>query len=668
MKSLFKPVLPFYLLICAFTFVSSQSVADDYTLNMQDVEIRDFINTISKLVEKTIIIDEKVSGKISIESPKSLTDDELYEIFLIQLGLKGYTVIDNGSGILKVIPEQGAKLQGAEVGFGIPNNNSDEIITQVIEVNNVNSNQLASTLRPLIDSKIGIITAYATSNVILITDRAANVRRISKIIQEVDKSDSQRLTIVKLEHASAVELERTLNNLSQKQGTEQTRAPASISADKRTNSLIIRAELADWLKLKDIIDELDAEVVNASNSKVIYLKYSKAADILPVLKGVSHSIVESATGAATGQNLPSSPRDVTINAHEQTNSIILTGDPTMIENLEGIVANLDIRRAQIMVEAIIAEISASKARELGVQWIFGNGDRSAGSINFPNTGKGIVDLVGAMKDGGSALPGVSPEGFNLGIGKLVSDEFGFAAFLQALATDSDTNILSTPNLVTLDNEEATIHVGQEVPIITGSVTSADNSNPFQTIERKDVGVKLTIKPQINEGSAILLDIQQEVSSISGLQATDIITNKRVIETTVLVDDGAMLALGGLMTDNVQESDSKIPVLGDIPLVGRAFRSDQSKREKRNLMVFIRPKVLYDQATATAETQKKYHTFHSQQASNTKENLSLLPEEKRPALPDWDTGKIAPEWYQNQPLPNHIGENGKLYYIPPEDFF
>ncbi len=658
----------FFILLLTGLLFSSLSKANNYTLNMQDVEIRDFINTIAKLTEKTIIIDEKVKGKISIESPRQLTSEDLYEIFLVQLGVKGYTVIDNGTGILKVIPSQGAKLQGAEVGLGPPLSNSEKIITQVIEVKNVNSNQLAATLRPLVDAKIGVIAAYATSNVILVTDRASNVKRISKIIQEVDRADSQRLSLVKLKYASATELERTLNSLTQQQGKEQSRTPATVSADARTNTLIVRAELPDWIKLKKIIEELDSEVENTANHKVIYLKYANAGDLLPVLKGVSSSIVENATKNNGGQASSAVLKDVTINAHEQTNAIIISGDPSIISDLESIVSNLDIRRAQVMVEAIIAEITDKKGRELGVQWLFGNNNNYVSAVNFPGAGNSsIIGLANAVKNDAD-LTGFAREGLNLGAGKIKSNGFSFAAFLQALSTDKDTNILSTPNLVTLDNEEASILVGQEVPVITGSTTSADNSNPYQTIERKDVGVKLSIKPQINEGSAILLKITQEVSSISGLQASDIITNKRVIETTVLVDDGSMVALGGLMTDEVEENYSKVPLLGDIPLVGKAFRSDQTKREKRNLMVFIRPRVLLDQASATIESRKKYQALYEQQLNSQNQEINLMPGEQRPSLPNWDEGEIAPDWYSNQPLPNHISEAGELKYRPSDQLF
>ncbi|WP_261841549.1 type II secretion system secretin GspD [Aliamphritea ceti] len=657
------------IVLNAMVFFSGLATAEDYTLNMQDVEIRDFINTIAKLTEKTIIIDEKVKGRISIESPKTLSSEDLYEIFLVQLSVKGYTVIDNGTGILKVIPAQGAKLQGAEVGLGIPQSNSEKIITQVIEVKNVNSNQLAATLRPLVDAQIGVIAAYATSNVILVTDRATNVKRISKIIQEVDRADSQRLSIIKLNYASATELERTLNNLTQRQGAEQSRTPPIISADTRTNTLIIRADLPDWLKLKSIIEQLDSEVENTANHKVIYLKYANAGDLLPVLKGVSNSIVENASSSNGGQISASAPQNVTINAHEQTNAIIISGDPSIIKNLESIISNLDIRRAQVMVEAIIAEITDTKARELGIQWLFGSNNNYVSAVNFPGSGNNSIVALANAASQKADTSGFIGEGLNLATGSINRNGFSFAAFLQALATDKDTNILSTPNLVTLDNEEASILVGQEIPVITGSTTGSDNNNPYQTIERKDVGIKLTIKPQINEGSAILLKITQEVSSVSGLLASDIVTNKRVIDTTVLIDDGSMIALGGLMTDEVQETYSKVPVLGDIPLLGKAFRSDQTKREKRNLMVFLRPKVLLDQASATQESRKKYQALYSlQQQQNIETDINLIPGEKRPALPSWDSESIAPSWYGNQPLPNAISESGELQYVSPETFF
>lgn len=629
-------------LVLSLSFATSSVSAEDYTLDMRGVDIREFINTISKMTGKTIIIDEKVRGKVDIQSPTKLTEEELYEIFQVQLGISGYSVVDAENNILKVISSQEAKLEGSDVAIGIPERSSEEIITRVVAVKNVNANQLAATLRPLINNRLGIIAAYDTSNVILLTDRASNVRRIAQIIEQVDQADSQTLEMIQLNNASASELERILSSLTKENNQEKVGPPPIITSDKRTNTLIVRADATMRGRIRRIAKELDSEIQTTSNTRVIYLKYAQAKALVPVLKGVSDTIIKEETGQQGGSNAVTiNNSNLHIDAHEQTNSLVMSGSPHIIKTLESIILQLDIRRAQVLVEAIIAEVSDDTSKELGLQWLLYGGDNkqttSLGSINFGSESRPSITSLATTATTDSTVLG---NGLSIGIGRFNKNGFSFASFITALNKDSDSNVLSTPSLVTMDNEEAYIQVGQEVPIITGSTASSNNSNPFQTIERKDIGIKLKVTPQINEGDAIKLIIEQEVSTLSGVQASDIVTNKRIISTTVLIDDGSTLALGGLISEDIQESTSKVPLLGDIPYMGRLFRTDETKRNKRNLMVFIRPTIIRDQAVANSISRQKYNYIHARQVLNAASNplsINITP----PTLPKWDDSQSTP---------------------------
>lgn len=624
------------------SFATASANAEDYTLDMRGVDIREFINTISKMTGKTIIIDEKVNGNVNIQSPTKLTEEELYEIFQVQLGISGYSVVDAGNNILKVISSEEAKLEGSDVALGIPVRSSEEIITRVVEVKNVNANQLAATLRPLINNRLGIIAAYDTSNVILLTDRASNVRRIAQIIKQVDQADSQTLEMIQLNNASASELERILTNVTNENNQETVGPSPIITSDKRTNTLIVRADETMRGRIRRIAKELDSEIQTTSNTRVVYLKYAQAKTLVPVLQGVSDTIIKEEMGQQDGSSaITFNNSNLHIDAHEQTNSVVMSGSPHIIKTLESIIQQLDIRRAQVLVEAIIAEVSDDASKELGLQWLFYGGDdnqtRSLGSINFGSESRpGIINLATSASTDSSVLG----NGLSIGIGRFNKSGFSFASFITALNKDSDSNVLSTPSLVTMDNEEAYIQVGQEVPIITGSTASSSNSNPFQTIERKDIGIKLKVTPQINEGDAIKLIIEQEVSSLSGVQASDIVTNKRVISTTVLVDDGSTLTLGGLISEDIQESTSKVPLLGEVPFMGRLFRTDETKRNKRNLMVFIRPTIIRDQRVANSISREKYNYIHARQILDDASNplsINITP----PTLPRWEDNQSKP---------------------------
>jgi len=636
----------------AFTFLFSSGVfsadnsiinkggtSDKYTLDMRGVDIREFINTISKMIGKTIITDPKVRGKVDIQSPSGLTSEELYEIFLVQLGINGFSVVDTQNGLLKVIPSQGAKLEGTRISEGGEIGSSEALVTRIVEVKNVNANQLAATLRPLIDPRLGIIAAYDTSNVILVTDRSSNVRRIAQIIAKVDQADSQTLELIPLYNASAAELERILKNLTQQANGKQAVGNGSIiTSDQRTNMLIVKADANMRKKIRRIVSQLDSEVQTSSNTKVIYLKYAKAKEIADVLKGISDTIIKEEGQKKTGGTTLSS--NINIDIHEPTNTVVMSGSPHIIKTLETIITQLDIRRAQVLVEAIIAEVSEDKAKELGVQWLIANRNRGIagsgfGGANTPN----ILSAAAAIS--ADTAPSFG-NGLNFGVGKINKNGISFAALINAIETDTDSNLLSTPSIVTLDNEEASIQVGQEIPIITGSTAGSSNSNPFQTVVRKDIGIKLKVTPQINEGDAIQLDIEQEVSTVNtDVTAADIVTDKRLISTSVLIDDAGVITLGGLIEENIEDTHSKVPLLGDIPLLGKLFSSKTASRKKRTLMVFIRPTIIRSQAVANTLSSRKYNYLHAQQVLFNSSNSALYSKE-RDTIKHWQEQGAIPK--------------------------
>ncbi|TKD39472.1 type II secretion system protein GspD [Azotobacter chroococcum] len=619
--------------------------ADDYSLDMRDTDISEFIASIGKLTGKTIVMDPRVKGKVSISTPKSVTKEELYEIFLVQLGVNGYSVINVGKDILKVIPQQGAKLEGIEVqgGNNSPTHTSERIVTRVVQVQNVDVAALVPILRPLVDNQSGIITPYPASNVILITDREANVRRLLEVIERVDKADSDDTEIIWLQNASAPEVSETLAALIREQtkGSEGSRLMPIIKADARTNSLLIRADESNREYLRQVIKELDSEVQTDNNTRVHYLKYAKAEDLAEVLEKISGTIIEenkdSAEPVATNQDA------IHIKAHEATNSIVMSGSPRIIRDLGQLIEQLDIRRAQVLVEAIIVEMSEDRAKEVGVQWLLadrnGSGRALAGT-NFPTTTQmGLNGILDATSDGDPSVLGAlrNVGGLTAGVGRFSGSGLNFAVLLKALQDDTKSNILSTPSLLTLDNQAASILVGQEIPVSTGSTLSNDNdaNNQFRTIERKDVGVKLLITPQINEGGAVQLQIEQEVSSVGPEVGDDGVSfNKRQIKTAVLVDNGATIVLGGLIDDDIEEVGSKVPGLGSLPVVGRLFRSDGSRIARRNLMVFIRPTIIRDQEMLTSVSKAKYGFIRDRQLADKDSAVELFPEERPAVLPEW----------------------------------
>ncbi len=649
--------------------------AERFELDMQNVDIGEFIDTVAKLTGKTIVVDSRVKGKISVQSQRKLDAAELYQIFLLQLGVEGYSAVEAGDGMLKVIPNQAAKIEGIEVQRSSSAvGRSESIITRIAHVQNADADELVKSLRPLVDNKVGVITSYSDANIVLITDRESNVRRLMSIITAVNSVDSQLMETVVLQNSSAEEIERVLNKVLSQQTRKRGSSKPVVAADPRTNTLILFGDDEARSYLRRLVADLDSEVSSQSNIRVKYLKYAKAEELAKVLKSISETIVndEKTAGRAA---VPGTAVSINIEAHEQTNSIVMSGSPHIINDLEKIIRDLDIRRAQVLVEAIIIEVTDSKAKELGVQWLFrdtSGGNTPAGGISFGGGASGssgtpsIISLLAGEEAAAAAASGL--RGAAIGLGK-ISEGFSFATLISALASDTESNILSTPSLLTLDNQEASILVGQEIPVITGSTASSTNTNPFQTIERQEVGTKLLLTPQINDGDAVQLSIEQEVSSLSpATNAADVITNKRTIKTTVLVNDGATIVLGGLIDDQVNEQTAKVPLLGDIPLLGRLFRADNSSIAKRNLMVFIRPTIVRDQATLSELSGRKYNFIRAEQLAKAEAGISLFPFTELSVLPEWSGMAPSPlDVLPRQPLPAQppVRETTPTVQTPPQ---
>jgi general secretion pathway protein D len=483
---------------------------------------------------------------------------------------------------------------------------------------------------------------------LIISDRAANVERMVSIIRRIDQSNDDEIEVVPLLHASSAEVVRVLTALTQVPSPDGIPVTTSLVADSRTNSVLIGGDKTERLRLRALVAHLDTPLEDGGDTQVRYLRYANAEELATKLQ--QHFTQQAAAAAAGPSGAPAggagnAMEGVNVWSDPQTNAIVVNAPPKMMRSLMTIVDRLDIRRDQVLVEAIIVEVTADRTSELGVTWaIDGTNDNNAvGVTNFPAGGPGVVQLGTAIAgDGAENLGSLIGEGITFGVGRISDSGTSFAAILRALQGDADTNIISTPSIVTTDNEEASINVGQEVPFLTGSFSQAGTGtggavNPFQTIERQQVGIKLVITPQISEGNDLILTISQEISSIaqSVAGAADIITNERTIETTVIVEDGDILVLGGLLEDTLRESDQRVPVLGSIPIVGNLFRSRSTDKVKTNLMVFIRPRILRNSRQAAVETNSKYNYIRDQQQLGPRGSIgdvSLMPRTERPVLP------------------------------------
>jgi len=607
--------------------MSAPGSAAPFTLNLKNAELRSLIQTVSERTGRNFIVDPRVNAQVSVVSSEPVNDKELYDIFLSVLAVHGYAAVPEGD-VTKIVPAVAAKQDAIPTGG---KGKGGQLITRVMTVEHVNAAQLVPILRPLLP-KESHLAAYQPTNRLIVTDSRANIQRITRIVERVDRPVESDVDVVELEHASANEVVRVLGKITNRgQQNQGQQGSAQLAADTRTNSVLISGPREQRLRLRTLVANLDTPLERKGNTRVIYLKYANADDLTGVLKNVNQARSEGNGGNGNGAG----NSKVAIQADPNTNALILTGPPDRLDSLVRIVRRLDVRRAQVLVEAVIAEVSQDKARELGVQFIAGDtentGDSPVAGTSFDSGGSNILQLAteSALPDNGFTL-GALTEGAGIDFGVLV----------RALASDASNNILSTPSLVTLDNEEASITVGQNVPFVTGSFSSDQTgggaTNPFQTIERRDVGITLKVTPQINEGDKIKMDIQQEVSSLASQATTsqapaDVVTNKRELETTVLVEDDQTLVLGGLIDEQIDTSNERVPLLGDIPLLGRLFSYSSTEKTKRNLMVFLHPRILRERAVADHYTGERYSYMRSEQLDRQTRNRHLMVDEL-PTLP------------------------------------
>ena len=603
------------------------------TPNYREADIRQIVEAVGEVTGRNFILDPRVNAKVTMLSSTPMSPDAFYEAFLSILQVNGYIATQTGN-IIKIVPDASARqYSGLLSTDGAA---ADDIVTQVIPVDNVGAAQLVPILRPLIP-QYGHLAAHPGSNMLIISDRSSNVDRMLRIIRRIDQSNDDDIEVIRLEHASAAEVVRVLTSLTQTPRADGVPVTTSLVADARTNSVLIGGDRSERLRLRALIAHLDTPLEDGGDTQVRYLRYADAEELSTKLQ--QHFSQQAAAEGAT--QAPNAAGQVSVWADTQTNAIVVNAPPKLMRSLMSIVDKLDIRRAQVLVDAIIVEVIADKTSELGVTWAVDGSDSNSavGVTNFSSGAPGVVQLGSALGSGGDGVvdpSGLISDGITLGVGRISDTGTSFAAILNALQGDADTNIISTPTIVTTDNEEASLNVGQEVPFVTGSFSNTGGTvgavNPFQTIQREQIGVKLAITPQISEGGdTLLLNISQEISSIapSAGGAVDLITNERIIETTVIVEDGEILVLGGLLEDTLRESDQRVPVLGRIPVLGNLFRNRKTDVVKTNLMVFIRAKVLRNTAQTTNETNAKYNAIRNMQNGG---RVPLMPGAQRPELP------------------------------------
>lgn len=627
------------------------------SLNVRDADVRALVTQISDITGKSFVIDPRVKGKVTVISNTDMSGEEIYEVFKTVLQVHGYATIEEGD-VVKIVPTNSAKQdnlaldsKGVVVGA--------QMVTRVIELRHASANELVPVLRPMVP-QYGHVAAVDSANALIISDHAQNVERIAQIIRRIDTAENEEVDVIELKEASVAEMVLVLESL---ETSSSVASPAvrpqgvnkpgrvRIVADERTNRLILRGEPSARERIKRLIARLDRPSLRSDTVSVIYLQHADALKVADIISGLllqkqqntqmnrGAANTNLARGMATGSTIggrsptqtpsASGPKPSMVQADESLNALVVQADPRQMAEIKSIVSQLDVRRAQVLIEGAIVEIAANSGRDLGVQWGFGANERGpVGAINFDNVGRSVSEIAAVVTNPAAASSAALANGITLGGGKRSGDTIEFGALLQALASTANTNILSTPSILTIDNQEAEIIVGQNVPFITGSTTNTSSgvANPFTTVSRQDIGLTLRVLPHIHEGDVLRLEIYQETSDLvappAGIVASDITTTKRSIKTVILSDDGQTIVLGGLVRDDVLESVSKVPLLGDVPWFGRLFRSSTQQRAKKNLMVFLRPTILRDDKSATALTHEKYSGIKKLQ-SEIKANKGII---------------------------------------------
>lgn len=668
---------------------------DEAALNFVGADIESVIKAVGHYTNITFLIDPRVKGTINLVSEKSITKSQAFSLLASALRLQGYAIV-SGDGYAKVVPEAEAKLQASPtvVGGAQASPKGDQVVTQIFHLNHENSANLVTVLRPLITPN-NTINANPGNNTLVITDYADNLKRLAKIIASLDAPSAADLDVIPVRYAIASDLAAMINKLLEP-GAGGDSGRVTLVPDPRTNSLVVRAPSAARANLaKSLIAKLDQPTAQAGNVHVVYLKNAEATKLAETLRAVvsgdsGASSSQSGGGLASlgggaggtsqvnqggmgqtaqgssqgngptnpalsgsgnrsgGQSLAGGGQAGFIQADATTNTLIITAPEAVYRNLRAVIDQLDVRRAQVYIESMIVEVNANKLSEFGVQWtgLSGNAGstyRVGGLTNYPGVAEGnaLTNLYQLKQGKSTVLPGA---GLTLGVFKqLANGELGLGAVAHALGADDDSNILSTPNMLTLDNEVATIKVGQNVPIVTGSFTTASSGggNPFTTVERKDVGITLKVRPQISEGGTIKLAIYNESSSIDtsvASNANGLILKNRAIETNIIADDGQVLVLGGLIQDDSNDNVEKVPGLGDLPLIGNLFKYQKRSRKKTNLMVFLRPVVVRNRDQGMSLTADRYDYMRATQQAAAPEDSIVLKNLGAPALPQLQDGK------------------------------
>jgi len=636
------------------------------TLNFVDADIESVIAAVGDYTNTTFIIDPRVKGTVTLVSEKPLSKAQAFQLLTSVLRLRGYTVVA-GNGYTKVVPEADAKLQAGPGPIRAGAVRGDQIATQIFHLNFESANNLVAVLRPLI-SPNNTINADTGSNTLIITDYADNLLRLDKIITALDGPASTDMDVVPIRYAIASDIAVMANRLLEPGGAPGGEAGRiTLLAYPRTNSVVVRAPSEARANLaKALIEKLDQPTAQPGNVHVVYLKNAEATKLAQTLRAVvssDTSAISSATPVTTASPAPTQPQLSSggaagfIQADPTTNALIITASESVYRDLRSVIDQLDARRAQVYIESLIVEVSASKAAELGVQWagLSGNSTSSyrVGALTGFNTGGNNLISQAAAKASGA--PPLAPgNGLSLGI----LNQTGLGALVHALESDTSANILSMPNLITLDNEEAKIIVGQNVPFITGQYTTAASAggsagvNPFQTVERKDIGLTLRVKPQISQGGTVKMSIYQETSAIQdSTNSAGLITSKRSLDTNVLVDDGQIIVLGGLIDDNMQDTVEKVPVLGDIPIIGGLFQYKKRSHVKTNLMVFLRPTIIRSNEQSVSLAGDRYDYIRNAEIAGQPERTVVLPNMDAPQLPPLQDGRMVGGPLSNKTAPS-----------------
>ena len=619
------------------------------TPNFKDADITQIAEAVAAATGKNFIMDPRVRAQVTMLSATPMSPDAFYQTFLSILAVHDFIAVPDGP-VVKILPDANARQMPS---IDLPDQvsaTSDEIVTQVIDVKNVNAAQLVPILRPMIP-QYGHLAAYPAGNILIISDRASNVNRMMRIIRRIDQVGDQDVEVVPLHDASAAEIVRVLNSLYQGAAANaEGGSPMKVVADERSNSVLISGDQNQRLRIRALVAHLDTPLEQGGDTRVRYLHYANADKIAPKLKeqitGIAAATAAQGGGAAggAGANNPqaTAEKNSLVWADPENNALVITAPPKVMRTIMSIIDKLDIRRPQVQVESIIADVDISKDSELGVNWAaYGKGSNvPAAAFSSPVGGTTIVDDALAIENP-TSISDALLNGTTLGVGRIGTGAVNFAAVLRAIQTDTHTNIISTPSAVTMDDTEAELKVAQEVPFVTGQFTSTGSAsngavNPFQTIQNQEVGTILKVTPTISpEGTAVMMKLSIESSNLAptSTSTTNPTTNKRTVTTNVLVEDGGVVVLGGLIQENNTKTESRVPLLGSIPIIGLAFKTRTNQVTKSNLMIFLRPKILRDQAQAAYETDLKYNYMQDQQKTfDHREIAPLLPGEHQPRLP------------------------------------